>query len=115
MDLTASVLAATATPVPEGADLEGVDLFPVLRGLVPEIERTLFWRTSAGGQRQKAVRSGDWKLVIDGTHQMVFNVRRDLGERNAGNRSTPSRSAPSGTGVAVAAKTDTVKSMVMPT
>ncbi len=93
MDLTASVLAATATPVPEGADLEGVDLFPVLRGLVPEIERTLFWRTSAGGQRQKAVRSGDWKLVIDGTHQMVFNVRRDLGERNdlAGERQDVAR------------------------
>ncbi len=50
-------------------------------------------KTSAGGQRQKAVRSGDWKLVIDGTHQMVFNVRRDLGERNdlAGERQDVAR------------------------
>ena len=82
MDLTASILAATATTVPEEADLEGVNLLPVLRGQAPEFERTLFWRTQAGGQRQKAVRSGEWKLVLDGSHQLVFNLNRDLGERN---------------------------------
>ena len=27
-------------------------------------------------------RVGDWKLVIDGTHVMVFNVRADISERN---------------------------------
>jgi hypothetical protein len=24
---------------------------------------------------------GDWKLMVDGTHVMVFNVRTDIGER----------------------------------
>jgi len=93
MDLTASILTATSTPVPEDADLEGMDLFPVLSGVAPEIERTLFWRTKAGGQRQKAVRSGEWKLVLDGTHQLVFNVRSDPGERNdlAGQRQDVAR------------------------
>jgi arylsulfatase A-like enzyme len=81
MDLTASILAATGTVVPAEARLEGMNLFPILEGKMPEVERTLFWRTSAGNRLQKAVRRGDWKLVIDGNHTFVFNVRTDLSER----------------------------------
>ncbi len=81
MDLTASVLAATGTIVPDDARLEGINLFPILEGRRPEMERTLFWRTSAGNRLQKAVRRGDWKLVIDGNHTFVFNLRTDVGER----------------------------------
>ena len=46
MDLTASILAATATPVPSGARLEGINLFQILQREAPEVERTLFWRTA---------------------------------------------------------------------
>jgi arylsulfatase A-like enzyme len=81
MDLTASILAATGTPVPAEARLEGINLLPVLEGRVPEIERTLFWRV-IGPSPQRAVRSGDWKLLFDGPRPMLFNVRTDLGERN---------------------------------
>ena len=90
MDLTASILAATTTPVPAEAKLEGIDLFPVLEGRVPEIERTLFWRDTGlvpGSSDpvsavQFAVRSGDWKFFFDGHRDMLFNVRTDQGERN---------------------------------
>jgi arylsulfatase A-like enzyme len=82
MDLTASILAATRTPVPGDAHLEGIDLFPILEGRAGEVERTLFWRTAAFDLRQRAVRSGDWKLLVDGTHVMLFDLRRDIGERN---------------------------------
>jgi arylsulfatase A-like enzyme len=78
MDLTASILAAAGVSEPR---LEGIDLFPILAGRAPQIERTLFWRTNVGGQSQKAVRRGDWKLVVDGTHVFVFNIRADIGER----------------------------------
>jgi arylsulfatase A-like enzyme len=81
MDLTASILAATGTSIPSEARLEGVNLFPVLEGRVPVIERTLFWRV-IGSQPQQAVRMGDWKLLYDGGRAMLFNVRTDLGERN---------------------------------
>ncbi len=81
MDLTASILAATGTPVPAEARLDGMDLLPVLEGRVPEVDRTLFWRVT-GPQPQQAVRSGDWKLLFDGARPMLFNVRTDLGERN---------------------------------
>lgn len=82
MDLTASILAVTGTSVPHNAGLEGMNLFPILQGHSPEVERTLFWRTNFGGITQKAVRSGDWKLVVDGPHIFLFNVRTDIGERN---------------------------------
>jgi arylsulfatase A len=82
MDLTASILAATGTPVPAGLDLEGIDLFPILEGRAPEVERTLFWRTRAFNLNQRAVRSGDWKLIVDGIHVKLFNLRHDVGERN---------------------------------
>ena len=81
MGLTASILSATGTPVPSDAPLEGIDLFPVLEGRVPEIERTLFWRVT-GTRPQQAVRAGDWKLLYDGGRAMVFNVRTDPGERH---------------------------------
>ena len=80
MDLTASILAATGTPVPAGARLEGINLLPVLEGRVPEIERTLFWRV-IGGRPQRTVRSGDWKLLFDGGRALLFNLRADIGER----------------------------------
>ena len=82
MDLTASILAATRTPVPPDARLEGIDLFSILGGQDPEAERTLFWRTTAYGQNQRAVRRGDWKLLVDGSHVMLFNLKDDVGERN---------------------------------
>ena len=80
MDLTASILAATGTAVPREARLEGIDLFPVLEGRVPEIERTLYWRVIRP-RVQQAVRSGDWKLVMDSGRPMLFDLRADIGER----------------------------------
>jgi arylsulfatase A-like enzyme len=81
-DITASILAATNTPVPTGAALDGINLLPMLSGQSPVVERTLFWRTLYANRRQRAVRSGDWKLLIDGESAMVFDVRNDIGERN---------------------------------
>ncbi len=83
MDLTASILAATRTNVPAAARLEGIDLLPVLEGRTPVQERTLFWRVQTSGLNQRAVRSGDWKLLIDGTaRHMLFDVRSDTSERD---------------------------------
>jgi arylsulfatase A-like enzyme len=83
-DLTASILAATGAPVPENARLEGINLFPVLAGTAPEVERTLFWR-NVTPHAQRAVRHGDWKLLVDGGPngpELLFNLRQDVGERH---------------------------------
>lgn len=86
MDLAASILAATGTPLPPDAGLEGINLFPILQRKNPPVDRNLFWRTggpSPVNMNQKAVRSGDWKLLIDGaaTRIFLFNVKADPGER----------------------------------
>lgn len=81
MDLTASILAATGMTVPPDVRLEGLNLLPVLEGRAAEIERTLFWRV-VGARPQQAVRSGEWKLLMDGGRAMLFNLRGDIGERN---------------------------------
>jgi arylsulfatase A-like enzyme len=80
MDLTASLLAAASAPVPPDARLDGIDLFPILAGTAPERPRTLFWRVVLL-RAQSAVRDGHWKLVIDQTRPMLFDLSRDIGER----------------------------------
>jgi homoserine O-acetyltransferase len=80
MDLSASIVAASGGMVP--AQYEGMNLFPILEGRAPEVERTLYWRATAVNRNQRAVRSGDWKVMVDTGHVMVFDLRRDIGERN---------------------------------
>jgi arylsulfatase A-like enzyme len=84
MDLTATILAASGATVPADARLEGINLLPILRRAAAPVERTLFWRNPVGGRQQRAVRSGDWKLLLDGGMgmQFLFDVRNDPGERN---------------------------------
>jgi uncharacterized sulfatase len=58
-----------------------MNLLPILEGRAPEVERTLFWRVHPVPPRnQRAVRSGDWKLVME-PRPMLFNLRTDIGER----------------------------------
>ena len=80
MDLTASILAATGTVVPQDAKLEGFDLFPGLANRETR-ERTLFFRIAGPGRQQRAVRQGDWKLLVDGDDTLLFNLAQDIGER----------------------------------
>lgn len=84
MDLTRTILGAAGAQIPADARLEGIDLLPILRGASSDVERTLFWRNPLAGHRQHAVRSGDWKLLLDGGAgvQLLFNVREDAGERH---------------------------------
>ena len=82
MDLTATILAATNSAVPAEARLEGINLLPLLQPGAARVERTLFFRITGAARRQRAVRQGDWKLMIDGNSPMLFNVASDLGERN---------------------------------
>jgi arylsulfatase A-like enzyme len=82
MDLTASILAATGTALPDGYHPDGIDLLPILRGASPVVERRLFWRIERPNRRQRAVRSGRWKLLVDGGQYFLFDLAIDPGERN---------------------------------
>lgn len=83
MDLTATILAASGAAVPAETRLEGIDLVPLLRPASQPQSRTLFWRVTTGGLNQRAVRDGDWKLLLEGgARLMLFDVTKDLGERD---------------------------------
>jgi arylsulfatase A-like enzyme len=82
MDLTATIAAATGSPVPPEAKLEGIDLIPLLQAKARPVERTLFFRYTLPARRQRAVRQGDWKVMVDGANTMLYNLAKDPGERN---------------------------------
>ena len=81
-DVTASILAATGTPVPARARPDGINLLPILDGRSALGERTLFFRFTIGTTRQLAVRQGSWKLLVDGEKRYVFDLSKDIGEHN---------------------------------
>jgi arylsulfatase A-like enzyme len=81
MDLTATIASLAGVATAEQR-YEGIDLLPVLRGTTKPVERTLFWRIDTSNRQQRAVRSGDWKLLLDGSQQLLFDVGRDAGERD---------------------------------
>jgi len=82
MDLTATILATAGAPLPADAQLEGVNLLPVLEGKAAVTDRTLFWRVRTAGIDQRAVRSGNWKLLHEGTSRLsLFDLSKDISER----------------------------------
>jgi arylsulfatase A-like enzyme len=81
MDLTATILSACGGSPPQDQPFDGVDLLPLLRGEQPPVERTFFWRVSRKDRRQKAVRHGKWKYVLDGALPMLFDLENDVSER----------------------------------
>jgi hypothetical protein len=81
MDITASILAAAGAHTPPGYHPDGIDILPILRGKAPLVERRLFWRWARPDRQQRAARFGQWKLLVDGSHLLLFDLGNDPGER----------------------------------
>lgn len=78
MDFTATMLAAADVTPPIA--LEGIDLVPIVAGRAPLKERTFFWRYSHTPLLQKSVRRGQWKYLLDGIHELLFDLTADPSE-----------------------------------
>jgi arylsulfatase A-like enzyme len=82
MDLTATILAITGAAVPADAKLEGINLIPLVIKRGQPVSRTLYWRVNFFGLSQRAVRDGNWKLLLDGSERIhLFDVVQDPSER----------------------------------
>jgi arylsulfatase A len=79
MDLTATFLALAGAK--SDRPLDGTNLLPILTGEQPLEERTFYWRVNRSNRYQKAIRHGDWKYVLDGGVDLLFNLKDDIGER----------------------------------
>ncbi len=80
MDLTATAVALADAKPPRS--LDGVNLLPLLQGQAKPLSRTFYWRINQPGIAQKAVRAGRWKYVQEGENELLFDLSRDIGERN---------------------------------
>lgn len=84
MDLTATLLKFAGVNPAAMPPLDGEDILPVLLGKEAPRERTFYWRIRLPGEPlgQKAVRRGQWKYVKDRRSDLLFNLEKDIGERN---------------------------------
>jgi len=85
MDLYATMVSIAGAKLPAGLKLDGVDLLGMLTGHEKLPERTLFWRY----RKERAVRRGPWKLLVQDNKTMLFNLDDDLGEKNDLARAKP--------------------------
>ena len=81
LDILPTSLAAAGATAPQGAKLDGVDLLPYIDGKKSgDPHEYLYWRFGA----QWAVRSGDWKVRVDGEGQApkLFELSKDIPEQS---------------------------------
>jgi len=87
IDLLPTFLRLASQPLPEG--LDGVDIWPSLRGEQPPARDYLYWRFNFRGTPQGAVRKGDWKYYTGVPRsqraklkpaEYLYNLREDPGE-----------------------------------
>ena len=81
MDWTATILSAGGAKAHKDFPLDGIDLMPMLTGKKKNTDRTIYWRTFQRN-KQKAIRSGDWKYLQDEKGEYLFNLIADPAEKN---------------------------------
>ena len=87
IDWYPTLLELAGVPMPEGQDVDGVSLVPLLGG-ESMAERSLFWHYphygNQGGEPSSIVTMGDWKLIHyheDGRDEL-YHLGQDVGEQN---------------------------------
>jgi len=85
MDLLATMTSIAGAELPAELSLDGVDLLPMLVEGKRLPERALFWRY----RKEKAVRKGPWKLLVQGKGVRLYNLDEDLGEKKDLARTKP--------------------------
>ena len=79
LDWTATFLSLAGATAPAAAPPDGIDITPQLIGAAASTPREIFWRIHQR-RRQKAVRSGDWKYIVDDQGEHLFELAADPGE-----------------------------------
>ena len=79
IDLFATALDAAGLPMPEDKPLDGKSILPALKGEADNLHDELFW-SSAGANGKWAIRSGNWKLVVEKNRVELFDLGKDLSE-----------------------------------
>jgi len=70
MDMFPTMVSISGVKLPAGLNLDGVDLLGMLTEGKKLPERSLFWRY----RKERAVRKGSWKLLIQGDNVKLYNL-----------------------------------------
>jgi hypothetical protein len=81
LDILATSITAAGLELPKDKPLDGIDILPVLKGTAPAQPRTLYW-SSGGDEGWWAIRSGDWKVVGDKAKVSLFDLSKDISEKD---------------------------------
>ncbi len=81
LDILPTALAAAGIDSTTEKPLDGQNLLPLLRGEAAPQLRDLFW-CSGSDEGWWAVRSGDWKLVGEKGKLSLFDLGKDVSEKN---------------------------------
>jgi arylsulfatase A-like enzyme len=93
MDLMPSILELAGSPVPEDHPIDAVSLVDFFKNQEPFDRQSLFWRR-AGKQADRAMREGQWSLVIDKTDRVeLYDLKADIGQQKNVAEMNPERSS----------------------
>jgi arylsulfatase A-like enzyme len=77
LEIFPTLAAISGAKLPSGLELDGFDLLPVLRGEKKSPRTEMFWERRS----DRAARVGNWKWVSAGKGGGLFDLSRDLGEK----------------------------------
>ncbi|MBI1791292.1 MAG: sulfatase-like hydrolase/transferase [Acidobacteria bacterium] len=80
-DLFPTFVAAAGGAVDPAWKVDGMNMLDVFQGKSAPPDRTLFWEWSSEGGNMYAAMRGDWKLLVIGGAEFLYNVADDPGER----------------------------------
>jgi arylsulfatase A-like enzyme len=89
LELFPTLTAVAGAKPPAGVELDGFNLLPILRGEKKSPRTEMFWER----RNERAARVGNWKWVASGKGGGLFDLSRDLGEKNDLSRAQPEMAA----------------------
>ena len=89
LELFPTFAAVSGAQLPAGVELDGFDFLPVLRGEKKSPRMEMFWERRA----DRAARVGNWKWVSTAKGSGLFDLSKDLGEKNDLSASHPAELA----------------------
>jgi arylsulfatase A-like enzyme len=82
LDILPTAMAAAGLTVPATKPLDGINILPILRGETPAPTRTLYWTGGSDEGGWWGIRSGDWKLTAQQGKVGLFDLSKDISEKN---------------------------------
>ena len=89
MEVFPTLLKLTDVAPPEGVVLDGFDMMPILADKRPSPRKEMYWKRRV----KEAARVGDWKWVRNESGTYLFDLSKDVGEKDDLIKKMPAKAA----------------------